>query len=188
MSRPLLATLAVAASLTLAACADTGTTGPTPVPGGPRFITGPIYDAAAAPNGTHLQSGTPSCSVTGTAITCSTYELAGVGNANAQATLDAAFAAVVQCRNHGGQIVEVKSQAESAPISTGQLQPKNGRLPVPALSTGNVPTASDFTSQATCPNGNWTKVLKDGTVTLTSFTYTLTFAGFSSAYITITGP
>jgi hypothetical protein len=188
MLRPQLASLAVAASLILAACADTGTTDPTLAPGGPRFITGPIYDASAAPTGTHLQSGTPSCSVSGTAVTCSTYELAGVGNANAQATLDAAYSATVQCRNHGGQIVEVKSQAESAPVSTGQLQPKNGRLPVPSLSTGDTPTASDFTSQATCPNGNWTKVLEDGTITLTSFTYTLTFAGFSSPYITITGP
>jgi hypothetical protein len=41
---------------------------------------------------------------------------------------------------------------------------------------------------ATCPNGNWTKELESGTVTLSSFTYTLTFAGLSGPYITITGP
>jgi len=28
----------------------------------------------------------------------------------------------------------------------------------------------------------------EGSVTLSSFTYTLTFAGFTSPYITITGP
>ena len=33
-----------------------------------------------------------------------------------------------------------------------------------------------------------TKELESGTVTLSSFTYTLTFAGFSGPYITITGP
>jgi hypothetical protein len=51
-----------------------------------------------------------------------------------------------------------------------------------------VPSASDFEAMATCPNGNWTKELESGTVTLSSFTYTLTFAGFSGPYITITGP
>jgi hypothetical protein len=51
-----------------------------------------------------------------------------------------------------------------------------------------VPTAGDFEAAATCPNGNWTKSLAGGSITLSSFTYTLTFAGFTGAYITITGP
>jgi hypothetical protein len=146
-------------------------------------------NASAAPTGTHLQSGTISCNADSTGlVTCTAYELAGVGNANAQATLDATYTATVRCRNHGGQIVDVKSQAESAPTSTGKLRSKNGRLDVPPLNSGPVPSASDFESQATCPNGNWTKELLGGTVTLGSFTYTLTFVGFTSAYITITGP
>ncbi|HEX5194319.1 MAG TPA: hypothetical protein VFW09_16085 [Solirubrobacteraceae bacterium] len=93
----------------------------------------------------------------------------------------------MQCRNHGGQIVDVKSQAESAPTTTGSLSPKNGRLTVPSLNSGPVPSAADFEAMATCPNGNWTKELLSGTVTLSSFTYTLTFAGLSGPYITITG-
>jgi hypothetical protein len=147
-----------------------------------------IFNSANAPNGTHVQSGTPSCSVgTNNLVTCSSYELAGVGNVNATGSLDATYSATVQCRNHGGQIVEVKSQAESAPTSTGSLSPKNGRLTVPSLNSGPVPSAGDFEAMATCPNGNWTKELESGTVALTSFTYTLTFAGFSGPYITITG-
>jgi hypothetical protein len=121
-------------------------------------------------------------------VTCSSYELGGVGNANATASLDASYTATVQCRNHGGQIVEVKSQAKAAPTTTGALQPKNGRLEVPSLNSGPVPSAATFEAAATCPNGNWTKELENGTITLASFTYTLHFAGFTGNYITITGP
>jgi hypothetical protein len=147
-------------------------------------------NAGAAPTGTHLQTGTIGCSVDSSTglVTCSAYELAGVGNSDATATLNATYTATVQCRNHGGQIVDVKSQAKSAPTTTGKLRAKNGRLDVPALTSGPVPSASAFESQATCPNGNWTKELLDGTVTLSSFTYTLQFTGFTGFYITITGP
>jgi hypothetical protein len=148
------------------------------------------FNASAAPTGTHLQTGAIGCSVDSSTglVSCTAYELAGVGNADATATLNATYTATVQCRNHGGQIVDVKSQAKSAPTTTGKLRPKNGRLDVPALSSGPVPSASAFESQATCPNGNWTKELQAGTVTLSSFTYTLQFFGFTGAYITITGP
>lgn len=167
------ALLGVVAALSLAVAAASTTT----------------FNAANAPTGTHVQSGSPTCSVgSNNLVTCSTYQLAGVGNANATGSLDATYTATVQCRNHGGQIVEVKSQAESTPTSTGSLSPKNGKLTVPSLSSGPVPSASDFEAMATCPNGNWTKELESGTVTLSSFTYTLTFAGFSGPYITITGP
>jgi len=144
----------------------------------------------AAPTGTHVQTGTIGCSVNPTTllVTCNTFELAGVGNANAEATLTATYTATVQCRNHGGKIVEVKSQVESVPSTTGELEPKNGRLTVPALTSAPVPTAAQFEALATCPNGNWTKELLGGTITLSSFTYTLHFAGFTGDYITITGP
>jgi len=144
---------------------------------------------AAAPTGTHLQSDTISCTADPTTllVTCSTYELAGVGNTNATASLFATYTATVQCRNHGGQIVEVKSQVEGAAVTTGSLSPKNGRLSVPSLTSSPVPTAAQFEAQATCPNGNWTKETLTGTIALSGFTYTLTFAGFSTPYITITG-
>jgi hypothetical protein len=146
-------------------------------------------DPAAAPTGTHFQVGTATCTVSGLTISCSSYELAGVGNANAQADLIASYTATVDCRNHGGKVVEVKAQVKEGPFSTGELEPKNGRLLVPVLTTaGEVPSDADFTAQATCPNPNWTKEVRGGTITLSSFTYTLTFVGFVTAYITITGP
>ena len=169
-----LATVVVAA-VALAAVASAATT----------------VNPANAPTGTHFSAGTAAtCSVDPSTqlVTCSSYQLAGVGNSNATGALDATYTATVQCRNHGGQIVDVKSQAESAPTTTGSLSPKNGKLTVPSLNSGPVPTAAQFEAQATCPNGNWTKSLQGGTITLLSFTYTLTFAGFTGPFITITGP
>ena len=151
---------------------------------------GTTINPANAPTGTHLQTGTIGCAVDAATllVTCNTYELAGVGNSNATGSLQASYTATVQCRNHGGQIVEVKSQVTGAARTTGSLSPKNGRLSVPQLTSAPPPSAAEFEAQATCPNGNWTKELENGTISLSSFTYTLTFAGFSGAYITITGP
>jgi hypothetical protein len=148
-------------------------------------------NAANAPTGTHLQTGTIGCTLSTTTpqlVTCSAFELAGVGNANATGSLQTTYTATVQCRNNGGQIVEVKSTVQTAPTTTGSLSPKNGRLSVPTLTSSPVPTAADFEAQATCPNGNWTKETLTGSIALSRFTYTLTFAGFTGAYITITGP
>jgi hypothetical protein len=163
--------LAVSASVALAAI--TTTTNP-----------------ANAPTGTHLQTGTIGCSVDSSTllVTCSTFELGGVGGANATGSLATTYSATVDCTNNGGKLVPVKSTAQTTPTTTGSLSPKNGRLSVPSLNSGPVPTAGDFEAAATCPNGNWTKSLAGGSITLSSFTYTLTFAGFTGAYITITGP
>ena len=146
-------------------------------------------DFTNAPTGTHFQVGTATCTVSGTTVTCPSYELAGVGNADAEATLTANYTATVDCRNNGGKIVPVKATVQGAEASTGQIEPKNGRLLVPALSTADVdqPTAEDFEALATCPNGNWTKETQTSTIALSGFTYELTFEGFTEPYILITG-
>jgi hypothetical protein len=144
---------------------------------------------ANAPTGTHFQVGTATCTVDASTllVTCSSYQLAGVGNANATGALDTTYSATVNCTNKGGNLVPVKSSVQTAPTTTGSLSPENGRLSVPSLNSGPVPTAAQFEAAATCPNGNWTKSVQGGSITLLSFTYTLTFAGFSGPYITITG-
>jgi hypothetical protein len=144
---------------------------------------------ANAPSGTHLQSGTIGCSVDATTllVTCSSFQLNGVGGADARGSLAATYTATVNCTNHGGQLVPVKSTAQASPTSTGSLSPQNGHLTVPSLSSGPVPTPAQFLAAATCPNGNWTKSLQNGTIALQSFTYTVSFKGFSGPYITITG-
>jgi hypothetical protein len=147
-------------------------------------------DFGNAPRGTHFVTGTatPTCTLDGLVVSCNSYELAGVGNTNAEATLEVTYAATVQCRNHGGQIVEVHSQTTSVASSTGQIEPKNGRLLVPALTSAPAPTAAEFEALATCPNRNWDAEILADSITLASFAYEVTFAGFTEPAITITGP
>jgi len=175
-----------------AACSDTATS-PTSV-GRPLFLVGAgTYSdvnalTANLPSGAHLQSGTINCVVgSDLSISCSgsgTYQINGVGHTNATATLSATYSATVDCTNRGGNLVEVKSQVTGAPTSSGDLAPKNGNLTVPQISAGR-PTDAQFKAAATCPNGNWTKSLAPGDPTLVSFTYTLTFDGFSSPTVSI---
>jgi len=149
-----------------------------------------VFDPTQAPQGTHVQTGTPSCSFAddGLTVVCSSYELAGVGNTNASASLVATYSATVTCTNKGGKTVPVKSTLQTAPTTTGSLSPENGRLLVPELDSGPVPTAAEFEAAATCPNPNWTKATDTTTIALVSSTYTLTFEGFTSPYITIIDP
>ncbi len=119
-------------------------------------------------------------------MSCNSYELAGVGNTNATATLEVTYTATVQCRNRGGHIVEVHSQDVIAASTSGELSPVNGRLTIPALSS-TAPTAEEFEALATCPNPNWTAEVLASTITVESFTYTVTFEGFEGAFITIAG-
>jgi len=174
------------------ACSDTATS-PTSV-GGPLFAVSAgtfgevtTLNAAGAPGGGHIQTGGPvSCIVNAQlVVTCddAAYEISGIGNTNANATLSASYSATVDCTNKGGNLVEVKSQPQTAPASTGSLRAKNGRLTVPQL-TSSAPSQQQFFAAATCPNGNWTKSLADDPI-LESFTYTLTFVGFGTPAISI---
>jgi hypothetical protein len=119
---------------------------------------------------------------------CSAFELGGVGNTNATVDLVANYSATIDCTNKGGSLVESHSQdvaVESGPVT---IKPdRNGRLRV-AARTATAPTNQQILQQADCPNPNWTPSVHGGSVTLDSFTYTLTFAGFTSPYITIKGP
>jgi hypothetical protein len=147
------------------------------------------FNPAAAPSGTHVQTGDPSCSVNGTGtVTCTAYELAGVGNINATATLSATYTATVVCRNNGGQLSDSQHQG-TFPSTTGPVplhSNKNGRLSVPLLSV-SAPSTASFLAQQSCPNPEWTPEVS-GSITLSSFIYTLHFEGFTGNYITITGP
>ena len=156
----------------------------------PALATGTtVYDPAAAPAGTHLQTGTPTCSFAGDGLTvvCSSYELAGVGNTDATATLETTYSATINCTNRGGELVEVHSDTVTTSTTTDAISPKNGRLTVPTL-TSDTPTEEEILEQADCPNPNWTPSVEEGSIELVSSTYTLTFEGFKGAYITIIDP
>jgi hypothetical protein len=145
----------------------------TPTPGS--------FNSANAPGSSHLASGTVQCVVNAALdVNCSPYVLGGVGNTNATVSLTATYSATIDCTNHGGNLVESHTTTFSDSSTATVASTRNGQLRVPAQS------ASAFSAPQVCPNPNWTPSIRAGTLTLDTFTYTLTFAGFSSPYITIT--
>jgi len=139
------------------------------------------FNPANAPGSAHLASGTVQCVVNAALdVNCSPYVLGGVGHTNADVRLTASYSATIDCTNHGGNLVESHTATFSDSSAATLTSSRNGQLRVPAQS------ASAFDAPQVCPNPNWTPSIRAGTLTLNSFTYTLTFAGFASPYITIT--
>jgi hypothetical protein len=145
--------------------------------------TADSFNSANAPGSSHLKSGTVQCVVNADLdVNCSPYVLGGVGNTNANVSLTASYSATIDCTNHGGNLVESHTSVFSASNAATLTSSKNGQLRVGARSV------SPFSAPQVCPNPNWTPSIRPGTLVLNSFTYTLTFAGFGSAYITISEP
>jgi hypothetical protein len=146
-------------------------------------------NAANAPSGTHVANGSslPARSTfstsSGPGVTCTSSVLGGVGNTNATISLTARYSATVDCTNNGGNLVESHTTTFNPSSTTTVASTKNGQLAVPTRKV----SPSGAPGQV-CPNPNWTPSIRGGSLTLDSFTYTVTFAGFSGAYITITGP
>src|SRR5437762_3763843 len=94
---------------------------------------------ANAPSGTHLANGTstPACTVSGTTVNCNSYVLGGVGNTNATVSLTAHYSAIVDCRNHGGSVVESHTTSFSSTSTTTVTSTKNGQLSVPTRSVSS---------------------------------------------------
>src|SRR5919198_1868042 len=172
-----IAALAVSALLLMASAASAAVAPGTYTP------TSGSFNSANAPGSSHLTSGSPTCTVgSNLSVTCSPYVLGGVGHTNADVSLTANYTAIVDCFNGGtnkNNPVESHQTSFSPSSSTTVPSSKNGQLSVPAQS------ASFSGAPVGCPNSNWTPKVRPGSVTLTDFTYTLTFAAFSSAYITI---
>jgi hypothetical protein len=170
-----IAALAVSALLLMTSAASAAVAPGTYTP------TAGSFNSANAPGSSNLKSGTPQCVVNADrSINCSAYVLSGVGNTNAVVSLSASYSATIDCTNHGGNLVESHTSNFSASSSATLTPSRNGQLQVGARSV------SPFSAPQVCPNPNWTPSIRGGTVTLNSFTYTLTFVGFSSPYITIT--
>ena len=147
-------------------------------------------DPAAAPSGTHLanRSPEPTCVVNADlSVDCTNFVLGGVGNTNADVLLVAEYSAIVDCYNPGtnpNNPIESHETTFADSDAFTAVPSRNGQLRVDAAEASPETGLSD----QTCPNPNWTPTIREGTLTLESFTYTLTFAGFDSPYITITGP
>jgi hypothetical protein len=146
--------------------------------------TADSFNPANAPGSSHLASGSPSCTVNADlSIDCSAYVLGGVGHTNATVSLVATYSAIIDCFNPGtnpNNPVESHTATFSASSSATVASTRNGQLRVPSQSV------SPFSAPQVCPNPNWIPRIRPGSLTLETFTYTLTFAGFTSPYITIT--
>jgi hypothetical protein len=142
--------------------------------------TSSSFNPANAPGSSHITSGTPECVVNADeSIDCSSYVLGGVGHTNANVNLVASYSATIDCTNKGGNLVESHTTTFSDTSTATVTSTRNGQLNVPTRSV------SPFSAPQVCPNPNWTPSIRGGTVTLNFFTYTLTFQGFTSPYITI---
>lgn len=149
-------------------------------------ILSSVSAQSCGPSGAHIQSGTPGCQCNPDGSTsCNGFQICGVGNTHAQASLDSAFTATVQCQNKGGNIVDVKTQMVTQSSSTGNLQIRHGCLTVPPLKA-SVPTDQEFENAATCPNKNWSKMVEDNTVS-SNFMYDVTFNGFNCPFVSSSG-
>jgi hypothetical protein len=149
------------------------------------------FDYTQAPEGTHLVGPTTESDVTCTvgadlSVTCPTtnFEIAGVGHTNATELLSTVYSATIDCRNHGGQVVESHQQSALVTAGPTTLRAKNGRL-MTQTQNAAAPTDQQLLRQATCPNPNWTAEVRAGTKVLSSLTWTVKFEGFSGAFITI---
>ena len=136
-----------------------------------------------APNGAHYANGygEPTCQLNGSTVNCTGTAIAGVGNTNAVVNLSVTSVFSGKCHNPGTnkKIVEPFSRAETSSTSAQLTPSKNGRLVVPAQeATGT--SSQEFLDGFSCPNPNWTPEL---TGVVISWSYTLTFAGFSEPAI-----
>ncbi|KAM5341414.1 hypothetical protein ACJ41O_014445 [Fusarium nematophilum] len=149
-----------------------------------------VTNFANAPQGAHYAKGAtePTCTVTGTpepTVSCSSTEIQGVGNTNADVRLSVTTTFSGVCHNPGvnSKVVEPFSDSDTDDTSSTLTPTKNGRLLVPSQSVA-APTDEEFLQTFTCPNPNWTPEVTRSEL---SFIYTVTFAGFNNPVIMVTG-
>ena len=135
----------------------------------------------------------PTCSIDGTTVSCTGTQIAGVGNYDAIATLAVTASGIVDCNNPGenpNNPIESHEATFAFSTDSGVLEPKNGRLVVPPLSATAPTSLTAEQESALCPNPNWEADLREGSVVITSWTYTIDFltrAGTVNFY-SVTGP
>jgi hypothetical protein len=144
-------------------------------------------DFSNAPQGAHYARGfaEPVCTVSGVTVSCTGTQIEGVGHTNATVELAVTSTISGVCHNPGtnSKVVEPFSRSVTTTTTAELTSTKNGRLVVPSKSATGTSTAQ-FLATFSCPNPNWTPEV---TSNILSFTYTLTFEGFTEPAIIITG-
>jgi hypothetical protein len=149
-----------------------------------------LVDFDNAPQGAHFArgAGEPVCTLTGTTVTCTGTAVEGVGNTNATQTLAVTSTFTGTCSNPAGaknpnNPIEPFAESETTTTSNVLTPSRNGRILIPEI-TATATTSEEFLATFECPNPQW-----EATVTSTdvSFLYTVTFAGFTEPFISISG-
>jgi hypothetical protein len=116
-------------------------------------------------------------------VSCTGTTIGGVGNTAATVSLSVTATANLTCTNRGGNLVEPHSTTVTDTTSAREFPSRNGQIIIDPISERI--TAGDVTGAFTCPNPNWTEQVQS--ITVTGFTYTVTFDGFSQPAIRVTG-
>jgi hypothetical protein len=95
------------------------------------------------------------CTITPTSTGAQTNSCvySGLGNENVEATLSVEGFFATQCRNPAGNVAPGQNAEADAEVSSGQIQPKNGKATIPALNAIVQPPTS---AEIDCPNPKWT--------------------------------
>src|SRR5215216_1194043 len=98
-----------------------------------------VTASAALAANPHIVTGfpEPGCTVADLTVTCTSTQISGVGNFNAVATLTVVYSGTVDCNNPGenpNNPIESHETTFSVTSSSPIIEPKNGRLTIPALS------------------------------------------------------
>ena len=168
------------------ACSDTATSpnsltpvgGPLALQVDPGTYDDPDALTANTPSGGHLrqQSDPIQCVVNADlSIDCNALQIAGVGNTNAFVSLEAVYTATIDCNNPGNNPnnpIESHEGTFSDTDAALETPGRNGTLRVGARSV------SSTGAPIGCPNPNWRPVIREGTLELVEFTYSILFDGF----------
>ena len=146
-----------------------------------------VTDFDNAPSGAHYRQGSaePVCTVdeaTNT-VRCTGTTIGGVGNTNADVLLSVTAQADLTCTNRGGNLVEPHSTTVTDTTTATEFSSRNGQIVIDPMSEQI--TEADVERAFTCPNRNWTEDVQS--ITITGFTYSVTFAGFDDPAILVTG-
>jgi hypothetical protein len=143
-----------------------------------------------APSGAHYKNrfAEPVCTTTtvpttgAITVSCTGTQIGGVGNTNADLDVALTGTANFVCHNPGNDnIVEPHSASVGESTSVEPTPSRNGTLIVPAQSATISP--EDAAAQFECPNKNWREEFTG--FSAVSFTYTLTFDGFTEPAISL---
>ena len=114
----------------------------------------------------------PTVTFSGNTVTA-TFNVSGLGNEPAQATLDISGSATWGCRNHGKNVAPGHPETLATGSTTQMLNKseKNGRSTVTVTATLTPPT-TPTPQQIGCPNpaGNWTVYLVSESATSATLT------------------